>query len=144
MLGFFTATLAVIYLLYARKKARAFLAWPQAKATVDPANIRFQKAQSDESYYIPEVSFKYKVGERFLSGNKLLPVGWTVHETQLQKMRLELELHAQALYNPNRPEEAFLDLPDRCRHGSISWVTVGLLVSCILSIILGITLLISV
>ena len=54
-----------------------------------------------------------------------MPVGWTVRTCETEGMRREIEAFSQVFINPQDASEAFLEIPNRFRHGSISWETVG-------------------
>lgn len=64
----------------------------------------------------------------------MLPVNWTIRESELERVQRELETFAVVFCNPTDSTEAFLDIPDRWQRGSISWVTVGLIVATGLSL----------
>ena len=65
----------------------------------------------------------------------MLPVNWTIRESELERVQRELETFAVVFCNPTDSAEAFLDIPDRWQRGSISWVTVGLIVATGLSLL---------
>jgi hypothetical protein len=60
---------------------------------------------------------------------KMVPVNWTIRESERERVQRELESFAVAFCNPADPAEAFLDLPDRWQRGSISWTTVELVLA---------------
>ena len=67
----------------------------------------------------------------------MLPVNWTIRESELERVQRELETFAVAFCNPANSAEAYLDIPDRWQRGSISWVTVGLVVSGVVMLLTG-------
>lgn len=70
-----------------------------------------------------------------------MPVNWTIRESERERVKRELETFAVAFCNPADFTEAFLDIPDRWQRGSISWVTVGLILAGSLSGLLALMLL---
>ena len=64
----------------------------------------------------------------------MLPVNWTIRESELERVQRELETFAVVFCNPTDSTEAFLGIPDRWQRGGIGWVTVGLIVATGLSL----------
>jgi len=90
---------------------------------------------------ISSVLFEYEVDGCTHRSRNLLPVNWTIRESEWERVRRELETVAVAFCNPTDPAEAFLDIPDRWQRGSISRVTVGLIAAVLMTGLLALMLL---
>ena len=103
-------------------------------ARVVPGSIKFkpvgwQAGKKQRGLRITQVEFEYeRNGVAYLS-RKMLPVNWTLRAGEQERVQRELETFAVAFCNPADSAEAYLDIPDRWQRGSISWITVGLVVS---------------
>jgi hypothetical protein len=122
-----------------RSKQKAILFWPQVKAMVVQGSILFQTAgwpnrPGRGGLRIASIIFEYEVEGCTHRSRKLLPVNWTIRETERERVQRELETFAVAFCNPSDSTEAFLDIPDRWQRGSISWITVGLIVALLMSL----------
>ena len=120
--------------------------WPQVKALVIPGSLAFRKAGwlplgDSRGLRISSVVFEYEVDGCTHRSRKLLPVNWTIRESERERVRRELETFAVAFCNPTDSAEAFLDIPDRWQRGSISWVTVGLIAAVLMTGLLALMLL---
>ena len=134
----FSATVAFL-LFRLRSHSKAILYWPQVKALVIPGSLAFRSAGwlpigDSRGLRISSVVFEYEVDGCTHRSRKLLPVNWTIRESELERVQRELETFAVVFCNPTDSAEAFLDIPDRWQRGSISWVTVGLIVATGLSL----------
>ena len=141
----FSATVAFL-LFRLRSHSRAILYWPQVKALVIPGSLAFRKAgwlllAESQGLRISSVVFEYEVDGCTHRSRKLLPVNWTIRESERERVRRELETFAVAFCNPTDSAEAFLDIPDRWQRGSISWVTVGLIAAVLMTGLLALMLL---
>ncbi len=111
-------------------------------ARVIPGSLEFkpggwQPGKKQRGLRIAAIEFEYeRNGVAYLS-RKMLPVHWTLRAGEQERVQRELETFAVAFCNPVDPGEAYLDIPDRWLRGSISWVTVGLLVSGSVLVITG-------
>ncbi len=120
--------------------------WPQVKALVIPGSLAFRKAgwlllAESQGLRISSVVFEYEVDGCTHRSRKLLPVNWTIRESERERVRRELETFAVAFCNPTDSAEALLDIPDRWQRGSISWVTVGLIAAVLMTGLLALMLL---
>ena len=146
-IGFLIAAGAAVFLFRIRSMRQAILGWPQTRGRVFSESIVFQRSgwslfPKGKELYIAAVSFEYEVnGEKF-AGCRLLPVGWTIRKDEQERVRRELVVFSTVLYNPSDPNEAYLDIPDRFQRGSISWITVALILSIFIMILFGILFLI--
>ena len=141
----FSATVAFL-LFRLRSHSRAILHWPQVKALVIQGSLTFRKAGwlplgESQGLRISSVVFEYEVDGCTHRSRKLLPVNWTIRESERERVRRELETFAVAFCNPTDSAEAFLDIPDRWQRGSISWVTVGLIAAVLMTGLLALMLL---
>ena len=144
--GFLTAAGVAAFLFRIRTANQAIRHWPQVKGLVLPDSIVFQQAgwspfTAGKGLKIVAVSFEYEIGGKKNIGCRLIPVGWTIRETEQDRIRRDLINFSVVLYNPDDPREAYLDLPGRFQHGSISWITVALVLSIFLVIFFGVYLL---
>lgn len=144
--GFALATIATVCLFRTRSAVQSMLHWPHVVARVAPESIVFRRAGwslagKKKGLFIPEVLFEYECQGQSYQGRKMLPVGWTIRESEKDRVGRELATFAVALCNPSDPADAYLDIPDRYQRGSISWITVGLIVSGLFAVVLGIMLL---
>lgn len=85
--------------------------------------------------------FEYEVKGCTYRSRNLLPVNWTIRESERERVQRELETFAVVFCNPTDSAEAFLDIPDRWQRGSISWITVGLIAAVLGSGLLALMLL---
>ena len=120
--------------------------WPQVKALVIQGSLAFRRAGwlpigDSRGLRISSVVFEYEVDGCTHRSRKLLPVNWTIRESERERVRRELETFAVAFCNPTDSAEAFLDIPDRWQRGSISWVTVGLIAAVLMTGLLALMLL---
>ena len=120
--------------------------WPQVKALVIQGSLAFRRAGwlpigDSRGLRISSVVFEYEVDGCAHRSRKLLPVNWTIRESERERVRRELETFAVAFCNPTDSAEAFLDIPDRWQRGSISWVTVGLIAAVLMTGLLALMLL---
>ena len=141
----FSATVA-FRLVRLRSHSKAILYWPQVKALVSPGSLAFRKAgwlllAESQGLRISSVVFEYEVDGCTHRSRKLLPVNWTIRESERERVRRELETFAVAFCNPTDSAEALLDIPDRWQRGSISWVTVGLIAAVLMTGLLALMLL---
>ena len=111
-------------------------------ARVIPGSIQFKPAgwqpgKKQQSLRITQVEFEYeRNGVAYLS-RKMLPVNWTLRAGEQERVQRELETFAVAFCNPADPGEAYLDIPDRWQRGSISWITVGMVLSGAVLVVAG-------
>ena len=113
--------------------------WPHVNVHVVPGSICFRRAgwpsfDNNQSLRIASVLFEYQIEGCTHRSRKLLPVNWTIRESERERVQRELETFAVAFCNPSDSTEAFLDIPDRWQRGSISWITVGLIVALLMSV----------
>ena len=143
----FLFSASVAFLLFRfRSHSRAILHWPQVKALVIQGSLAFRRAGwlpigDSRGLRISSVVFEYEVDGCTHRSRKLLPVNWTIRESERERVRRELETFAVAFCNPTDSAEAFLDIPDRWQRGSISWVTVGLIAAVLMTGLLALMLL---
>jgi len=135
---FLASVMASIVLFRVRRMEKTILSWPHVRAYVVPGSIRFQRAGglrlgSERSLRIASVMFEYEIQGCTHRSRKLLPVNWTIRESERERVQRELETFAVAFCDPSDSTEAFLDIPDRWQRGSISWITVGLIVALLVS-----------
>lgn len=136
--GFLFSAAAAFVLFRVRSTARAIMVWPQVTARVIPGSLAFRRAGwmprgDGQGLCISSVLFEYEVDGCTHRSRKLLPVNWTIRESERERVRRELETIAVAFCNPTDSAEAFLDIPDRWQRGSISWVTVGLIAAVLMT-----------
>ena len=122
-----------------RLKEKSILFWPHVNVHVVPGSICFRRAGwpsfgNSQSLRIASVLFEYQIEGCTHRSRKLLPVNWTIRESERERVQRELETFAVAFCNPSDSTEAFLDIPDRWQRGSISWITVGLIVALLMSV----------
>ena len=120
--------------------------WPQVKALVIQGSLACRRAGwlpigDSRGLRISSVVFEYEVDGCTHRSRKLLPVNWTIRESERERVRRELETFAVAFCNPTESAEALLDIPDRWQRGSISWVTVGLIAAVLMTGLLTLMLL---
>ncbi|CCQ90765.1 conserved hypothetical protein [Nitrospina gracilis 3/211] len=107
---------AVVYAWRIRNKAESARFWPVATGKVQRSSIKLERGggyQSSNSTYRADVRYRYRVGGRSYSNNKILIGG------QLQMgFRSRAEEHCrrypvgtevEVLYNPDNPQEACLE-----------------------------------
>lgn len=145
-LGFLvSAALAAVF--WRRRSAeKALRYWPQVRAEIVPGSIVFQETGRSlfggrSGLRIISAQFEYVVDDCSYSSRKVLPVNWTIRESEKDRVQRELETFAVALCNPANPAEAVLDLPDRWQRGSISWITVGMILAAFMTVVFGLLLL---
>jgi hypothetical protein len=134
---------ATVYFYRVWAKERTLLSWPQIAVRVVPGSIRFVPAGrliaglagDKQGLRIAAAEFEYEQNGLFYKSRKTLPVNWTIQAVEQERVQQELETFAAAFFNPADPAESYLDLPDRWKRGSISWVTVGLAVSIWLTLV---------
>ena len=139
---FFTCFLSGIIaamLVHRRRREKKIIQWPQVKARVQPGSLVFCRTGwlpvgREQGWRISSIMFEYEIDGCTHRGRNLLPVNWTIRESELERVQRELETFAVVFCNPTDSAEAFLDIPDRWQRGSISWVTVGLIVATGLSL----------
>lgn len=140
---FLAAICAACWFYVLRRRIARILYWPQVRAQVVNDSIVFTPCRSFFSSlvhpdgFIPAARFDYRLDGKELKGEKFLPVGWTVRAREIDEMRREIENFSQVFYNPRNQAEAYLEIPNRFRHGSISWETVGLVTSLTCALISG-------
>ena len=145
-IGFLIAAGAAVFLFRTRSMRQAMLSWPQTRGCVFPESIVFQRSgwslfSKGKELYIVAVSFEYEVNGKKFTGCRLLPVGWTIRKNEQERVRRELVVFSTVLYNPSDSNDAYLDIPDRFQRGSISWITVALILSIITMLLFGVLLL---
>ena len=138
--------MASVVLNRIRLAEKAILFWPQVKARVIPGSIVFRQAGwplvgVKKSFRISSVLFEYEIEGCTHRSRNLLPVNWTIRESERERVQRELETFAVVFCNPTDSTEAFLDIPDRWQRGSISWITVGLISAVMISGLLALMLL---
>lgn len=143
---FFVSTVAAGVLQRLRRREKTILQWPQVKALVQPGSLVFSRTGWflggwGLGWRISSVMFEYEIDGCTHKGRKLLPVNWTIRESELERVQRELETFAVAFCDPTKSTEAFLDIPDRWQRGSISWITVGLIGATGLSLLSALMLL---
>ena len=111
-------------------------------ARVTPGSIRLEPAGwqpgvKQRGWRIAEIEFAYEQNGMAYLSRKMLPVNWTLRAGEQERVIRELETFAVAFCNPADSTEAYLDIPDRWQRGSISWVTVGLVLSGSVLVITG-------
>jgi hypothetical protein len=147
VLIFASSICAVCWFYALRRRIARILHWPQVRAQVVNDSILFVPCQRffqsivHPDGFLPSVRFIYQLDGKEFQGEKFMPVGWTVRASEIDGMRREIESFSQVFYNPRNPAEAYLEIPNRFRHGSISWETVGLLVSLACALVSGVNLL---
>lgn len=109
--------------------------WPQVVVRVVPGSIRFVSVGDKQGSRVSAAEFEYEQNGLFYKSRKTLPVNWTIQLVEQDRVQQELETFAVAFFNPADPAESYLDLPNRWQRGSISWITVGLMVSIWLTLI---------
>ena len=133
-------------LVHRRRREKKIIQWPQVKARVQPGSLVFCRTGwmpvgREQGWRISSIMFEYEIDGCTHRGRNLLPVNWTIRESELERVQRELETFAVVFCNPTDSAEAFLDIPDRWQRGSISWVTVGLIVATGLSLMSALMLL---
>ena len=136
---FFLSGIVAAMLVHRRRREKKIIQWPQVKARVQPGSLVFCRTGwlpvgREKGWRISSVMFEYEIDGCTHRGRNLLPVNWTIRESELERVQRELETFAVVFCNPTDSTEAFLDIPDRWQRGSISWVTVGLIVATGLSL----------
>ena len=144
--GLVISVMTAVALFRIRSAVKRIIMWPQIKARVLPDTLVFRRAGrfsigNGKFFRISSVMFEYEIDGCTQRSRNLLPVNWTIRESEQDRVRRELETFAVAFCNPKDCAEAYLDIPDRWQRGSISWVTVGLLLACITSALLVLMLL---
>ena len=144
--SFLILTVVSVLLSRARSAKQAILGWPQVRGVVAPESIVFKQVGwlppfEKKGLSITAVSFEYEVAGKKHKGCRVAPVGWTISDAEQKRVRGDLEKYSTVLYNPDEPADAFLDVPDRFRRGSISWLTVALVASVFGAVLLGLALL---
>jgi len=129
-----------------RSVAPKILHWQQVKAHVIPGSIVFRRTGwipigGWQGLRISSVVFEYEIDGCTHRSRNLLPVNWTIRESERERVQRELETFAVIFCNPANSTEAFLDIPDRWQRGSISWITVGLISAVMISGLLALMLL---
>ena len=137
---FFLSGIFAVMLVHRRRREKKIIQWPQVKARVQPGSLVFSRTGwlpvgREQGWRISSVMFEYEIDGCTHRGRNLLPVNWTIRESELERVQRELETFAVVFCNPTDSAEAFLDIPDRWQRGSISWVTVGLIVATGLSLL---------
>ena len=136
---FFLSGIVAAMLVHRRRREKKIIQWPQVKARVQPGSLVFCRTGwlpvgREKGWRISSVMFEYEIDGCTHRGRNLLPVNWTIRESEMERVQRELETFAVVFCNPTDSAEAFLDIPDRWQRGSISWVTVGLIVATGLSL----------
>ena len=144
--GFLISAVVAGVLFQLRSADKAMIYWPQVKARLIPGSLVFRRAGwlaigSRPGLRISSVMFEYEIDGCTHRSRKLLPVNWTIRESERERVQRELETFAVAFCNPTDSAEAFLDIPDRWQRGSISWVTVGLIAAVLMTGLLALRLL---
>ena len=139
LLIFFLSDIVAAMLYHRRRREKKIIQWPQVKARVQPGSLVFCRTGwlpvgREQGWRISSIMFEYEIDGCTHRGRNLLPVNWTIRESELERVQRELETFAVVFCNPTDSTEAFLDIPDRWQRGSISWVTVGLIVATGLSL----------
>lgn len=145
-LVFFLSGIVAALLHCRRRREKKIIQWPQVKARVQPGSLVFCRTGwlpvgGEQGWRISSVMFEYEIDGCTHRGRNLLPVNWTIRESERERVRRELETFAVAFCNPTDSAEAFLDIPDRWQRGSISWVTVGLIAAVLMTGLLALMLL---
>ena len=145
-LVFFLSGIVAALLHCRRRREKKIIQWPQVKARVQPGSLVFCRTGwlpvgGEQGWRISSVMFEYEIDGCTHKGRKLLPVNWTIRESELERVQRELETFAVIFCNPTDSAEAFLDIPDRWQRGSISWITVGLISAVMISGLLALMLL---
>ncbi|HWR31717.1 MAG TPA: hypothetical protein VN631_18020 [Negativicutes bacterium] len=144
--GLLVLVIVSVMLFRIRSAEKAILFWPQVRAHVVPESIVFQQAGwpsvgNRKSLRISSIMFEYEIKGCTYRSRNLLPVNWTIRESERERVQRELETFAVVFCNPTDSAEAFLDIPDRWQRGSISWITVGLIAAVLGSGLLALMLL---
>ena len=145
-LVFFLSGIVAALLHCRRRREKKIIQWPQVKARVQPGSLVFCRTGwlpvgGEQGWRISSVMFEYEIDGCTHRGRNLLPVNWTIRESELERVQRELETFAVVFCNPTDSAEAFLDIPDRWQRGSISWVTVGLIAAVLMTGLLALMLL---
>ena len=143
---FFLSGIVAALLHCRRRREKKIIQWPQVKARVQPGSLVFCRTGwlpvgGEQGWRISSVMFEYEIDGCTHRGRNLLPVNWTIRESELERVQRELETFAVVFCNPTDSAEAFLDIPDRWQRGSISWVTVGLIAAVLMTGLLALMLL---
>ena len=143
---FFLSGIVAALLHCRRRREKKIIQWPQVKARVQPGSLVFCRTGwlpvgGEQGWRISSVMFEYEIDGCTHRGRNLLPVNWTIRESELERVQRELETFAVVFCNPTDSAEAFLDIPDRWQRGSISWVTVGLIAAVLMTGLLALRLL---
>lgn len=117
--------------------------WPQIAVRVVPGSIRFVPAGrlfaglvgDKQGLRISAAEYEYEQNGFLYNSRKTLPVNWTIQAVEQERVQQELGAFAVAFINPADPAQSYLDVPDRWQRGSISWITVGLMVSFWLTLV---------
>ena len=146
LLIFFFSGIVAAMLVHRRRREKKIIQWPQVKARVQPGSLVFCRTGwfpvgGEQGWRISSVMFEYEIDGCTHRGRNLLPVNWTIRKSEMERVQRELETFAVVFCNPTDSAEAFLDIPDRWQRGSISWVTVGLIVATGLSLMSALMLL---
>ena len=146
LLIFFFSGIVAAMLVHRRRREMKFIQWPQVKARVQPGSLVFCRTGwlpvgREKGWRISSVMFEYEIDGCTHRGRNLLPVNWTIRESELERVQRELETFAVVFCDPTDSTEAFLDIPDRWQRGSISWITVGLIGATGLSLLSALMLL---
>lgn len=143
--GFLLSAAFAVALFRIRAARMAILRWPQTRGCVEPESVVFHPAGwlpgRARGFCVAAVAFEYEVQGKKYNGCAVVPMGWTILADERERVRGEWARCATVLYNPELPTEAYLDVPDRFHRGSISWLTVKLIVAVGLSLMLGIAIL---
>ena len=102
---------------------------------IEPAG--WQPATKQRGLRIAQIEYTYEQNGLAYLSRKMVPVNWTLRAGEQERVIRELENFAVAFCNPANPSEAYLDIPDRWQRGSISWVTVALVLFGSISVIAG-------
>ena len=145
-LVFFLSGIVAALLHCRRRREKKIIQWPQVKARVQPGSLVFCRTGwlpvgGEQGWRISSVMFEYEIDGCTHRGRNLLPVNWTIRESELERVQREQETFAVVFCNPTDSAEAFLDIPDRWQRGSISWVTVGLIAAVLMTGLLALRLL---
>lgn len=136
-LVFASSIVTAVWFYSLRRRMARILQWPQVRAQVLAGSIAFLPCRGSlgsllhPDAFLPTARFTYVLEDQQFEGDRFLPVGWTVRAKETVAMGREIETFSQVFYNAAHPAEAYLEIPNRFRHGSISWETVGLVVSLI-------------
>ncbi|MCF8721342.1 DUF3592 domain-containing protein [Nitrospina gracilis] len=107
---------AVVYAWRVGKKAEAARFWPTTQGKVQRSSLKLESGggyQSNNSTYRADVRYRYRVGGRSYTSNKILIGGQLQmafrNRAEEHCRRYPVGTEVEVLYNPDNPQEACLE-----------------------------------